>query len=343
MHIHGGDVYGSRVELDFSANLNFLGMPESVRAAAKAGVDLAEHYPDPFCRKLREAISAAEDVRPEEIICGNGAADLIFGLVLAKKPRRALLWSPGFYEYEQALRTIDCPIEFIKLRQEMEFQFEEETLSQIVPGIDIVFFCNPHNPTGQVASFSFLQKLLRRCEETGTFCVVDECFLDFVDKGERHSVKSRMDQNPRLFILKAFTKLYAMAGLRLGYGLCFDTEFLARMQEVMQPWNVSVPAQEAGIAALKEKEYVRRFQELLQEERRFLTQEMAAMGYRLYGSKANFIFFQGPTDLAEFCKEQGILIRDCSNYRGLCQGYYRIAVRSHEENIRILQVFRKRA
>lgn len=343
MHIHGGDVYGSRVELDFSANLNFLGMPESVRAAAKTGVDLAEHYPDPFCRKLREAISAAEDVRPEEVICGNGAADLIFGLVLAKKPRRALLWAPGFYEYEQALRTIDCQIEFIKLRRETEFQFEEETLSRIVPGIDILFFCNPHNPTGQAASDSFLQKLLQRCKETGTFCVVDECFLDFIDEAERHSVKARMDKNPQLFILKAFTKIYAMPGLRLGYGLCFDVEFLSKMQEVMQPWNVSVPAQEAGIAALKETEYLGRFQKLLQEERQFLKREMTAMGYCLYGSKANFLFFQGPEDLAEFCKKQGILIRDCRNYRELCPGYYRIAVRSHEENIRLLEALRRRA
>lgn len=342
MHVHGGDIYGNEVELDFSANLNFLGMPEAVRQAAKAGVDASEHYPDPFCRKLREAISLSEGVPAESVLCGNGAADLIFGLVLAKKPKKALLWSPGFYEYEQALRTVGCEITFLPLRREEDFRPQEETLSQIEPGIDLVFFCNPHNPTGQTASGSFLRMLLAQCEAAGAFCVVDECFLDFVDEEERASAKAMLGDHPGLFILKAFTKLYAMAGLRLGYGLCGDADFLAQMKQVMQPWNVSVPAQMAGIAALKETGYVRRFQALLREERRFLKQGLSALGFRIYGSKANFIFFEGPEDLVEFCKRKGILIRDCSNYRGLRPGYYRIAVRSREENLRLLQVFRER-
>ena len=101
-----------------------------------------------------------------------------------------------------------------------------------------------------------------------------------------------------LFVLKAFTKLYAMPGLRLGYGLCGDTGRLARMKEVLQPWSVSVPAQRAGVAALKETEYVRRTQALVRQERRFLGEGLAGLGFRVYGSKANFIFFQGPEDLA---------------------------------------------
>lgn len=342
MHIHGGDIYGRAVELDFSANLNFLGMPDAVRQAAKEGVDAAVHYPDPQCRALRAALSKAEGVPAEQILCGNGAADLIFGLALAVKPKKALVWAPGFHEYEQALRAVDCQVEFLSLRKEEDFAYQSESLGAVTPETDMLFFCNPQNPTGQNASPDFLAALLDRCQETGTLCVVDECFLEFLDEENRFSVKPALAYMKNLFVLKAFTKLYAMPGLRLGYGLCAGSDLLQRMREALQPWNVSLPAQRAGVAALGETEYVRRTQALIRQERRFLKDALRELDCRIYGSKANFVFFQGPEDLASFCLERGILIRDCRNYQGLGPGYYRVAVRSREENTRLLEVFRER-
>ncbi len=342
MHVHGGDIYGRPVELDFSANLNFLGMPDSVRQAAKEGVDASVHYPDPQCRELRAALSQAEGVPEDWILCGNGAADLIFGLALAEKPRRALVWAPGFYEYEQALHAVGCRVDYLPLRKEEGFAYRAEALEAVTPETDMLFFCNPQNPTGQAASAEFVEALLDRCRKTGTLCVADECFLEFLDLEEQFSAKPSLGSMENLFVLKAFTKLYAMPGLRLGYGLCGDTGRLARMKEVLQPWSVSVPAQRAGAAALKETEYVRRTQALVRQERRFLREGIGRLGGRVYGSKANFIFFQGPEDLAEFCLARGILIRDCRNYRGLGPGCYRVAVRSREENSRLLEVLRER-
>lgn len=342
MHIHGGDIYGKAVEMDFSANLNFLGMPDSVRQAAKEGVDASIHYPDPQCRALRAALAEAEQIPEEQILCGNGAADLIFGLALAVKPKKALVWAPGFNEYEQALRAVDCSVGYLPLRREEGFAYRVEALEAVTPEVDMLFFCNPQNPTGQTASADFLEALLDRCQETGTLCVADECFLEFLDEEERFSAKPALAYMENLFVLKAFTKLYAMPGLRLGYGLCSNGELLQRMREVLQPWSVSVPAQRAGVAALGETEYVRRTQALVRQERRFLKEQMRELGCKIYGSKANFVFFQGPEDLAAFCLDRGILIRDCRNYQGLGPGYYRAAVRSREENTRLLEVLRER-
>ena len=342
MHMHGGDIYGKTVELDFSANLNFLGMPDAVRQAAKEGVDASIHYPDPQCRALRAALSEAEGVPADQILCGNGAADLIFGLALAIKPKKALVWAPGFHEYEQALETVGCSVSQIPLRKADGFAYRAESLEAVTPETDMLFFCNPQNPTGQTASADFLTALLERCQETGTLCVADECFLEFLDEEERFSVKPALSYMKNLFVLKAFTKLYAMPGLRLGYGLCADLNLLQRMRESMQPWNVSVPAQRAGVAALGETEYVRQTQALIRRERRFLKEELRALGCKIYGSKANFVFFQGPEDLAAFCLDRSILIRDCRNYQGLGPGYYRVAVRSRAENTRLLEVLRER-
>jgi threonine-phosphate decarboxylase len=143
---------------------------------------------------------------------------------------------------------------------------------------------------------------------------------------------------PNLVILGAFTKIYGMAGLRLGYCFSFDFELIKSLEKVGQPWCVSSVASAAGIAALGDREYLKRSLELINEEREFLTQGLERCGVRVIGSSANFIFFLSHVpDLGSLCREKGFLIRDCSNYRGLTKGYYRIAVRGREENIKLLE------
>lgn len=331
-HIHGGDVYRHRDAVDFSANCNPFGTPGSVKKAVALAMEQVCHYPDVHCERLREAVAEYEGVNKEQVICGNGAADLIFSLVLAKKPAAALLTAPTFAEYEQALDTVDCEIRRYVLGRENGFAVGEDFLSQITEDTDMVFLCNPNNPTGVLMTEDFLERVLERCSKTGSFLMLDECFVDFVKEPEKHTMKPRLSQYENLFLLKAFTKRYAMAGVRLGYALCGNKALFTRMQQVTQPWNVSTLAQEAGIAALREREYVERSMESIRREREFLMEEMKKLGYQVFDSCANYIFFKGPLDLYESCLEKGILIRDCSNYYGLEKGYYRVAVRLRREN-----------
>lgn len=340
-HIHGGDIYRHPNVLDFSSNCNPYGMPEGVKKAAAAAIKLAEHYPDVSCTRLRMALSKAEQVPVEQILCGNGAADLIFALALAKKPKKALLLAPTFAEYQQALETVDCEIHYAYLREEHDFVPGEEILYQITEDLDMMFFCNPNNPTGVLASRDYVKKIVEKCKAMNVFLVLDECFLDFVEQGETHTMKPFLKEYSNLFLVKAFTKKYAMPGLRLGYGFCSDTKMLERIKGVMQPWNVSVIAQEAGIAALKEEAYVKETFEKIREQRAFLWEHLEKLSLKLYPSRANYIFFQGPRGLQEQCLKQGIYIRDCSNYEGLGTGFYRIAVRTREENQALLEIFEK--
>lgn len=341
MYQHGGDIYTYQNCLDFSANMNLLGTPDRVIQAACEGAFLSHCYPDIHCRELREELSKTEKVSIEQIICGNGAADLIFSLVLAKKPKKALLLTPTFYEYEQALKIVDCEIIYYPLQEKFDFLLQKDYLEWLTKDVDMVFLCNPNNPTGTLTEMELMESIIYQCERNQSLLIVDECFIDFIENKERYSVKEHLKQSKYLFVLKAFTKLYAMAGLRLGYGLGSNLELQEQMKQVSQPWSVSIPAQMAGIAALKEENYIKQSMEILKQERQYVKQELEELNMKTYDSRANYIFFKGEKGLYERCLEKGVLIRDCSNYRGLEEGYYRIAVKKHEENRRLMKALKE--
>lgn len=342
-HIHGGNVYQYKNCIDFSANCNPLGTPESVKRAAADCLEHISEYPEVGCTSLKNAIGKYENVKAEEIICGNGAAEIIFTLCHALKPKKALLPAPTFAEYEEALQSIKCGCEHFNLTEENDFLLDHEKvresfLKKLQEKYDIVFLCNPNNPTGKLISRELLMRILKTCKELGTFLVVDECFLDFVKEPESFTLKGMLKAYDNLFLLKAFTKRYAMAGIRLGYGLCGNRVLLDRMDRMVQPWNVSSVAQAAGIAALKEKDYLNEGRALVFKELAFLQERLSELGYQVYPSAASYLFFKGREDLFEQCVRRGILIRDCSNYPGLTKGYYRVAVKKHEENCKLLRV-----
>ena len=337
-HLHGGDIYRHQNVTDFSANCNPFGTPESVKQAAVLAMEEVCNYPDTCCQELREAIGAYEGVNPDWILCGNGAADLIFRLVLGEKPKKALLPAPVFAEYEQALETAGCQVQHYFLKEENGFLLDEGFLAAIEEGVDMVFVCNPNNPTGVLTRRELLLRILEKCRERNCLLVLDECFVDFVEEPEAHTLKECLDRSSNLFLLKAFTKRYAMAGVRLGYGLCSNPGILERAALCGQPWSVSTIAQKAGVAALKEEAYVARTMQVIRKERCRMLEEMKKAGYITFASSANYIFFKGPKDLYENCLKAGFLIRDCSNYHGLEKGYYRIAVKLRKDNDRLLRV-----
>ena len=229
--VHGGDWMGYRERfghdaLDFSANVSPLGLPKGVADAITAALPQADRYPDPLCRTLRAALSEAEGLPADQILCGNGAADLIFRLALAVKPRRALVTAPTFAEYATALETVGCTVERFTLNEANDFAVTEEFLDAIVPGVEIVFLCQPNNPTGQLASPVLVRRAAERCAACGAVLAVDECFLDFLPDGDRWTAKPLLHEDQNLIIFKAFTKLYGMAGVRLGYCLSADAALL---------------------------------------------------------------------------------------------------------------------
>lgn len=334
---HGGDIYslgcGDKI-LDFSANINPLGLCPRVREAVLRSVDMCVHYPDPLCRKLKKSIAEWEDVWSDEVVCGNGAADIIYRLAQAIRPRRALLLAPTFAEYECALAEAGCGCEFFGLSERKGFALDEDFLDCIHTGLEALFICNPNNPTGLLAPPGLMRAILEKCAQHGIILVVDECFNDFLDEPERHTMKPYLKQYPNLFLLKAFTKIFAIPGLRLGYGLCGNTRIIDLVSRCGQAWSVSVMAQEAGAAAVLEREYVQKTREAVRIGREFLKNSLEALGCTVYDSRANYIFFKAGNGagLQDYLKKTRILIRSCADYRGLTPDFYRAAVRLRAEN-----------
>ena len=336
-HIHGGNIYQYEQVLDFSANLNPLGMPKEVRVAAMDAVIRSDHYPDPDCTALKEVISKREHVPTDQIICGCGAAELIYLVLQALRPCRALLINPSFTEYEEAVYATYS--EFCYYETGPDLTIKEDYLDALSRGIDVAFLGNPNNPTGLTCSREFLMRVLETCRKNKILLVLDECFLDFLPDKDAYEMTGALEGG-YLLILKAFTKSYAMAGLRLGYGMTADKELLMRMEESRQPWSVSVPAQEAGVAALEEVDpkFLEETVQLVTRERSRLEEGLKRFGFTVFPGKANYLFFRSSrTDLKEALLKHGILIRDCSNYLRLKPGDYRIAVRTEAENTRLLE------
>lgn len=338
---HGGDIYGNPgVVLDFSVNTNPLGMPPAVRAALLEQVDAFARYPDPYCRALCAAIAQSDSVPPEWVLCGNGAADLIYRLTRALEPRSALVVAPGFSEYEKALACVPSKVRHHTLTQQNEFLLTEELAGELTPEIDVLFLCNPNNPTGRLIPGDLLAHLLERAQQTHITVIVDECFLDFTSGV---SCSSYLESMPSLVILKAFTKMYSMAGLRLGYLLSSNETLLGKIARGAQCWSVSVPAQVAGVAALSNEagDWQKETRALVALERAFLRESLHELGIKTFASEANYLLLQSELPLYSMLLQRGLMLRTCDTFAGLDSTYYRIAIKTHEENLCLLAAMRE--
>ena len=340
---HGGDIQGFVDEfgyepLDYSANVSPLGLPDEVVSAIEGCIADLAAYPDPLCRKLTGALGTHHGIDPARILCGNGCSDLIYRIARVLAPKRALIAAPTFSEYATALAQVDCDIKLHRLLRESGYALDESFVGAITDDIDVVFICQPNNPCGLVTARDLVERALARCNEIGAWLIVDECFIEFIDDPAAATMEAHIADGGNLIILKAFTKLYGMAGLRLGYLLCTDPVLVNRMREAEQPWAVSTVAQTAGIAALSSTGYVEQLRELVHDERAFVKERLAELGISAQG-EANYLFFEldDAGKLVRQMRKRGILIRDCANYSGLEPGSYRIAIRTHAENERLVE------
>ena len=205
------------------------------------------------------------------------------------------------------------------LSQEEKFDLQERFLARLArEKIDALFLCNPNNPTGRLIAGGLLEKILRVCRENNIALFVDECFLSLSDGGT--DLTPFLREFPQLFVLKAFTKSFGMAGL---------------------PWNVSALAQAAGVAALGDAEFLERNRAVIRAERPRLEERLRELGFWVCPSQANYILFRGEAGLADRLRERGAAIRDCANFEGLGPGWYRAAVRLREENDALLDAMRR--
>jgi len=347
---HGGNLaatmrqHGIPLErlLDFSANINPLGLPESVRLALEASLGSVIHYPDSEAIALKEAISHRYGIDQQLITIGNGASELIYVLCHMLRPRRVLVLAPTFSEYERAARAAGAVVEYSFLDPAKGFAVDGRRLMEQLASVDMVFLCNPNNPTGQTLSRDLLAEIISAAAKHKVFVIVDESFLEFLPDGALRSCRDLVPGAPHLIILQSLTKFYAIPGLRLGFMLA-DPDICKLADQGKDAWNVNTLAQIAGVAALNDESYRALSLSAIPEAREvFFTKLGQVPGFVPLTSSANFIFIDigasgySSGQLRQALIGHGILIRDCSNYPGLSPEYIRLAVKLPSQNEQLL-------
>ncbi len=327
--------------LDFSANINPLGMPAAARAALIAAVNDLGQYPDPACTALRAAIGDHLGISTERILPGNGAEQLIWWLPRLLEARRVLVTAPAYIDYQRSAEVWQRPLCAIRLRPEDGFALDLGWLSTQVQAGDLVWLGQPNNPTGRLVDPSALERFIKAHPQVDW--AIDEAFIDFVsgvDSATRWAL-------PNLIVIRSMTKFYGLAGLRLGYAV-LSAERAAALARLLPEWSVNALAAAAGSAVLRDPEletFAQRTRQLIEIERRRLSDGLAGLGLQVFDSVANYLLLRVPdadagsaADLAlRLLQAEGIAVRVCSNYAGLDPSYLRIAVRTERENRRLLE------
>lgn len=330
---HGGNPYAHPGSLDFSANLNPLGLSPAARATLVAQVDAMGAYPDPDARELAHALAAFEHVDEGCVVPTAGATDAFARVLEVLRPSNALVCDPCYSGYEQAAERTGARVVHHPLKPEEGFALTEEVTDRLAD-VDVAFIANPNNPTGRLVERDVLAHILDVARGTRTTIVLDECFIDLTTHPGSCDLLSA---NPHLVLVKALTKTFSLAGLRVGHALCSDPRTCAGLRAAGLTWSVSVPAQLAGVSCLADDDYLRRSRELIARERARLLDVLRTAGFTALEGAANFILFEAYPGLDESLLEHGIIVRPCDNFLGLTNAWYRIAVRLPQENARLIK------
>ncbi len=324
---------------DFSANINPLGMPASLKQTLSAALDSLQHYPDIEYRALHSALAAHHHCNVSQVLAGNGATELIFNWVQYARPQKALLVEPGFAEYRRALSRYGCHTDTFYLREEEGFALTGRFLSALNDSYDCLFLCTPNNPTGLMPDKALLNDIVGRCAALGIRLVVDESFTDFIEHAP--SLIAGLSAHPHVYILRSLTKFYAIPGLRLGYLVSADTTLLDQIRAEREPWTINALAALAGEVLFSDAHYCQQTYRWLAREQQVMVTALSAIpALTVYPPTANYLFFkvnQSNIDLQSALMRRGLLIRHCANYPGLNQQFYRVAIKSSQDNQMLIQ------
>lgn len=345
---HGGTVFSVARSLgvepetiaDFSASINPLGFSPLVRQSLQLSRDTLIHYPDTGHEELLHELASYHQLPASSLTIANGSTELIYKLPALLSGSRALIIAPAFSEYARALAQQRWSTEYFIVAPEDNFNLDADKLEQaLAQGFDALYLCNPGNPTGTLYPPQLVEKVRQLCAASGTFLVLDEAFMDFCEEASAKQMAVRSDN---VVILRSMTKFFGIPGLRLGYAIS-SAEMAGRLKMLGGPWSVNTLALNAGVAALQDTAHNLNTLDFVHRERQTLINELQQFPhFRPYSSRANFLLVEilngmSAAELAGRLLSDSIMIRDCSNFKGLSEKFFRIAVRTSGENKRLLR------
>ena len=384
MDFHGGNIYKIFREknikeiLDYSSNINPYGIPESLKKRITENLEILERYPDPDYIELRQKLAHLNKVDISNIILGNGATEIIFLFMKVINPKKILIAAPTFGEYERAVKATErvenssilgdsnkkkddenscgkqkIKIEYFELKESDDFKLNIHNLkNELEKKYDLLIICNPNNPTGKFLKLDETEEILRECNKYNTKLFIDEAFIDFLKDGMKESIIDTKEDKQNLFVTRAFTKFFAIPGLRLGYGIYFDKNLEKGISEKKEPWSVNNIAEIAGLTVLDDTKYIEETLKWIAEEKTYVYEKLNEInGIKPYKTEVNFITVKIEDNfilkglnvkrLRGKMIEKGILIRDASNFKFLDERFFRLAIKNRKNNTRVIEVLKE--
>ena len=384
MDFHGGNIYKIFREknikeiLDYSSNINPYGIPESLKKRITENLEILERYPDPDYVELRQKLAHLNKVDISNIVLGNGATEIIFLFMKVINPQKVLIVSPTFREYERAIKATErvenssilgdsnkkedddnsyekqkIEIEYFELKENDDFKLNINNLkNELEKKYDLLIMCNPNNPTGKFLKLDETEEILKECNKYNTKLFIDEAFIDFLKDGMKESIINTKENKQNLFVTRAFTKFFAIPGLRLGYGIYFDKKLEKGISEKKEPWSVNNIAEIAGLTVLDDTEYIEKTLKWITEEKIYMYEKLNEInGIKPYKTEVNFITVKIENNfilkglnvkiLRGKMIEKGILIRDASNFNFLDERFFRLAIKDRKNNDRVIETLKK--
>lgn len=329
----------------FGANVNPLGLSDTLKADLAAHLDLLSSYPDRNYTALKKVIGTYCQILPEHVIVGNGSTELISLLIQTRKPRKTLVLGPTYSEYGRELDLVGSSVHTYLLKETDQFHLDLNAFcAEIKKGYDLVILCNPNNPTSSALKTSEIQTILDCCREADSFLMIDETYVEFAPDISEITSMSLIRSYDNLMILRGVSKFYAAPGLRLGYGATSNKQFLQDLLLMQNPWSLNSLGAYAGEKMLQDQNYIQKTRELILSERERMCAELSKIdALTIYPAYANFVLVKinkdGVTsaDVFEFLIKRGLMVRDCSSFKELGGEYFRFCIMAPEDNERLVQ------
>ena len=353
-YFHGGNVWeiSEKFEIpvnqliDFSISTNPLGAPESALNSINNHLNLIKHYPDPNPEWLLEIIAKTAGVSSKNVILGNGSTELIylFNEVFLENGYEAVIPVPSFSEYKAAIERFGGKIVFLKCDSKHNFELNVDTLEKLVTEkTRIIFLCNPNSPTGVLYPRKDVLRIIKFAEKCNILVFLDEDYIDFVDDAKRYSMAELVNDYQNLFVLRSLTKFFSLAGVRIGFGIG-SQEIVSCLKNIMMPWSVNTLAMYSTASALNDNDFTNKSRTLVSNGRKQMQEMFKTIPWvKVYPSETNFLLIEiikgdlTSTHIRDNLAKKGLLIRDCKDFDGLNNRFFRVAVRLPEENKKLLE------
>lgn len=352
-HFHGSDLSKIKKKyniedtelISFSDNVNPLGISPKLREHLIENIDSISHYPERDYCSLRESISDYCRVNIDNIFLGNGASELISVTFRVLNPKGALVIQPTYSEYERVLRENGAIVKYFELKEIDDFKLNTtELLKELSNNFDCLIICNPNNPTASFIDTNTMKEILNFCEENTIQVVIDETYIEFLEP-DVDSAVILIDDYDNLIVLRGISKFFASPGLRLGFGLTGNNDYIESFNEHHNPWSINTLASIGGQVMFSDAEYINSTRDYIVNERvRIISRLNECSSIYVYPSYTNFILIKiidsdkTANDMLEIALNKGFLIRDCSSFEYLNENYFRFCLNKKELNDQLVDL-----